>query len=246
MENLNEFKDAYKEAFMFYDENLWYLGVYSTLISNKIVENGYKNVLSLGLGHNVVSSSLIKLLEKNLNNYDIVEGSIDIIKDFEKKNKNNKIRLYNSYFENFIPDNKYDSIEMGFILEHVDDPKLIIDKYKNYINKNGSIFIAVPNAKSLHRIIGNKAGLLNDMYMLSEYDLQLGHKRYFDLNSIEELLIKSGLQIVDKKGLMLKPITGDQIKKLGWQQNVIDALLEIGLNYPEISNCIYIEAKLND
>jgi len=139
---------------------------------------------------------------------------------------------------------KYDSIEMGFILEHVDDPELILARYKNFISETGSIFIAVPNAKSLHRVIGEKAGLVGDIYKLSECDLQLGHKRYFDLNSLEELVHRAGLKIVDKKGLMLKPITGLQIKKLGWQQNIIDALLEIGLDYPEIANCIYIEAKL--
>lgn len=243
-ENLNAYQDAYKENFMFYNENRWYLEVYSKLISEKIIQRNYKNILSLGLGHNVVSNSLIQLLGKNLNQYIIVEGSIDIIKEFEQNNEKSNIKLFHSYFEDFCSNVKYDSIEMGFILEHVDNPALILNRYKNFIIETGSIFIAVPNAKSLHRIIGEKAGLLDNLYKLSEYDLQLGHKRYFDLNSLEELIQSVGLKIVDKKGLMIKPITGEQIKKLGWQQNIIDALFEIGFDYPEIANCIYIEAKL--
>jgi 2-polyprenyl-3-methyl-5-hydroxy-6-metoxy-1,4-benzoquinol methylase len=243
-ENLNAYQDAYKENFMFYNENRWYLEVYSKLISEKIIQRNYKNILSLGLGHNVVSNSLIQLLGKNLNQYIIVEGSIDIINEFEQNNEKSNIKLFHSYFEDFCSNVKYDSIEMGFILEHVDNPALILNRYKNFIIETGSIFIAVPNAKSLHRIIGEKAGLLDNLYKLSEYDLQLGHKRYFDLNSLEELIQSVGLKIVDKKGLMIKPITGEQIKKLGWQQNIIDALFEIGFDYPEIANCIYIEAKL--
>jgi 2-polyprenyl-3-methyl-5-hydroxy-6-metoxy-1,4-benzoquinol methylase len=243
-ENLNAYQDAYKENFMFYNENRWYLEVYAKLISEKIIQRNYKNILSLGLGHNVVSNSLIQLLGKNLNQYIIVEGSIDIINEFEQNNEKSNIKLFHSYFEDFCSNVKYDSIEMGFILEHVDNPALILNRYKNFIIETGSIFIAVPNAKSLHRIIGEKAGLLDNLYKLSEYDLQLGHKRYFDLNSLEELIQSVGLKIVDKKGLMIKPITGEQIKKLGWQQNIIDALFEIGFDYPEIANCIYIEAKL--
>ena len=93
-ENLNAYQDAYKENFMFYNENRWYLEVYSKLISEKIVQRNYKNVLSLGLGHNVVSNSLIQLLGKTLNQYIIVEGSIDIINEFIYKLAHSKTKNY--------------------------------------------------------------------------------------------------------------------------------------------------------
>ena len=40
--------------------------------------------------------------------------------------------------------------------------------------------IVVPNARSLHRLIGERAGLIDDLYRLSEHDLAVGHRRYFD------------------------------------------------------------------
>jgi SAM-dependent methyltransferase len=242
MENLDNYKGAYEQNFRFFDENHWYLTLYAKLMCEKIKEKNFKSVLSLGIGHNVVSDALTKLLSTDLDSYHIVEGSPEIIADFKIRNDSPKIKLFNSYFENFNPDTKYDAIEMGFVLEHVDDPLLIIERFKNFLNKDGVMFISVPNAKSLHRLIGHKAGLLPDMYKLSQYDLELGHKRYFDLDSIKALIKKAGLQVVNQKGLMLKPITGDQIKKLEWDLNIINALMEIGQDYPEMSNCIYLES----
>lgn len=244
MENLDNYKDAYGEKSKFFDENDWHLSMYGKLMSDKIKSRNYKSVLSLGIGHSVVSMSFIKLLDTNLDYYHLVEGSPEIINNFRKKYNSPKIELFESYFETFDPKVKYDAIEMGFVLEHVDDPFLVINKFKEFLNPNGAMFIGVPNANSLHRLIGHKAGLLDDLKKLSEYDLQFGHKRYFDLKTLREMVLKAGLKIADEKGLMLKPITGDQIKTLGWDSKIIQALLEIGLDYPEISNCIYLEATI--
>ena len=51
---------------------------------------------------------------------------------------------------------------MGFVLEH---PEEILKKYSKFLEPNGKIFISVPNA--------NKAGLLEDIKMLSETDMDI-------------------------------------------------------------------------
>ena len=241
LEDLNTFKSAYNKEFKFYDENQWYLKQYSKYLINTVKSKSCKNILSLGIGHQVVSESIISILGSHLKTYCIIEGAIDIIKKFKQENDTTNIELIHSYFEDFVTKDKYDAIDMGFVLEHVDNPELIINRFKNFLSPNGIIFISVPNAKSLHRLIGHKAGLLKDMYKLSDYDLQLGHKRYFDLDSLTQLVTSCGLKTVTKKGLMLKPITGNQIETLNWDKSIIDALMDIGEDYPEISNCMYIE-----
>jgi SAM-dependent methyltransferase len=244
-ENLNAYKDAYEVQFKFYDENQWYLAQYASLMSDTILKESLKSVLSLGIGHQVVSNQLLSLLKENvISNYEIVEGSASIISNFLNANQNISIGVHESFFENFDSVKKFDAIEMGFVLEHVDDPLLILKRFKSFLNPGGTIFVSVPNARSLHRLIGHKAGLLNNMYSLSNHDLELGHKRYFDLDTISSNIEDAGYRIVKSKGLMLKPITGDQINQLKWDNNIISALMEIGLDYPEIANCMYLEAKI--
>jgi 2-polyprenyl-3-methyl-5-hydroxy-6-metoxy-1,4-benzoquinol methylase len=247
-ENLNEYKSAYYPEFKFNDENKWYLTQYAKYLANTLNNNKSQSILSLGIGHNVVSDKIISLLGSELKIYDIVEGSLDIINEFKEKNGAIKnLNVYHSYFEVFESDRQYDAIEMGFVLEHVDDPELVINHFKKKLKPNGVIFISVPNARSLHRVIGHKAGLLESVYELSEYDYQLGHKRYFDIDKAISLIEGCGLKVEDKKGLMLKPITGAQMNELKWGENIIDALFDIGEDYPEIANCMYFEAiKCNE
>lgn len=244
-ENLDNYNQSYNAEFKHNDENMWGLERYANYMKNAIRNNHSKSILSLGIGHHVVSDILSNELNFSVESYEILEGSQAIIDKFVKNETHaEKINVILTYFENFESDKKYDIIEMGFVLEHVDDPQEIINKYKNFLSPDGKMYIAVPNANSLHRLIGYEAGLLSDVHNLSEYDLQLGHKRYFDMDILSEMIHKSGLRITDKKGILLKPITTSQMKDLSWNGNVINALLNLGEQFPEISNSILIETAL--
>lgn len=246
-ENLNLYKDAYKDKFEFFDENHWYLNHYAKIMSSIIREEKYASVLSLGIGHEVVSDMMLNELNHNLKKYVILEGAEEIIENFlTQKKPSEKVETVHIYFENYETDEKFDVIEMGFVLEHVDDPALIVSKYAKLLKKGGSMFISVPNAKSLHRVIGHEAGLLDDYYKLSPADLELGHKRYFDLESITKLMEDNDLKIVKTTGLMLKPITGKQLTQLGWDkdENILKALFKVGEKYPEIANCILLQTTV--
>jgi len=250
-ENLDKYLSAYSNSFKFLNENEIYLTKFASYLQSDIDKNiSIENFISLGIGHRIVSNTIFQnVLNSKIKKYFIIDGSETLVNEYKNKFKDlNNIYVIHSYFEEFIPENnlKFDRIEMGFILEHVDDPLFILKKYKEYLSPNGIIHIAVPNARSLHRLIGYKAGLLDDIYKLSEYDLMLGHKRYYDIDTIKDQIINAGLKILDIKGLMLKPITADQMNKIGFfeNENIIKALVEIGEHYPEIANCIYLKASL--
>jgi len=244
-ENLNDYNEAYHETFRFNDENTWLLRRYAEHISHQTRLNNAETILSLGIGYHVVSDILSNELLHSVKEYVILEGSEMIIRTFKIKEEfSGKISVIHTYFEEYTTNKKFDIIEVGFVLEHVDNPQLLLDTFKKYLSETGSMFVAVPNARSLHRQIGYGAGLINDLYELGPYDLQLGHKRYFDKESLSEMVEKAGLKIKSTKGLLLKPITTQQINQLGWDKNIVDALLKLGDNYPDISNGIMIEATL--
>jgi 2-polyprenyl-3-methyl-5-hydroxy-6-metoxy-1,4-benzoquinol methylase len=131
---------------------------------------------------------------------------------------------------------------MGFVLEHVDDPALILRRFKRFLKPDGFIGMAVPNARSLHRLIGQAAGLLDDPYRLSAADLRLGHKRYFDLDSFEQLVESEELVVRRARGLMMKPVTTSQLAALNLAPEVMRALYLVADGLPAISNGMYIEA----
>jgi len=244
-ENLDLYNESYHTDFKYNDENLIGLSFYGHCIKNEIKKNNSKSILSLGIGHQVVIDVLSNELNYSLENYDILEGSKIIIDNFKVAEEfKNKINVILTYFENYQTEKKYDIIEMGFVLEHVDDPEFIINKFKNLLSPSGKMFIAVPNATSLHRQIGFHAGYLPSLYELSEYDLKLGHKTYFDTEMLVKMIENSGLKVNNKTGIFLKPITTAQMNTLSWDENVMNALIKLGEKYPEISNSILIETSL--
>ncbi|MBU0456223.1 MAG: class I SAM-dependent methyltransferase, partial [Gammaproteobacteria bacterium] len=173
---LDSYKEVYDQHDVFYDENIMFLSWYAKKIIEKMRKNNFKSLISLGIGHKVVSKTTIDKLEQFLEKYIIIEGSKEIVDDYKKLVSLPKnVQVLNMFFEDFDTDEKFDAIEMGFVLEHVNDPLYLLNKYSGFLNSNGIIFIAVPNAKSLHRRIGFEAKAIDNLYYLSEYDLRQGH-----------------------------------------------------------------------
>jgi SAM-dependent methyltransferase len=242
-ENLDRYLSAYGDDFPFADENLGMLRSYVSYFIDSVGARRRLDVLSLGIGYQIVSQSIVRELGARLASYTIVEGSRAVIDEFASRwPLESKPDVVQSYFEAFEPLRRFDAIEMGFVLEHVDDPALIVRRFKRYLSPGGFIGMAVPNARSLHRLIGHEAGLLPDVYALSAADRELGHKRYFDLDSFRSLVEREGLVVRRARGIMLKPVTTRQLAALDLSPEVQQALYRVADDLPAISNALYIEA----
>ncbi len=242
-QNLDVFSPAYGEQFKFHDENLLMLSWYARRIVRSVAAKSRFSVLSLGIGHRVLAKAILGELGPRLTNYTVVEGSREIIEKFRSETAiPANTHLVHSYFEEYSPKEKFDVIEMGFVLEHVNDPDAIVRQYAQYLSPGGTLFIAVPNAKSLHRLIGHEAGLLDNLYRLSSEDLQLGHQRYFDCESLCRLVLGARLKLVNLEGILLKPLTTGQLRSLNLPGAVVEGLLKVGESLPQISNSIFVEA----
>jgi SAM-dependent methyltransferase len=198
------------------------------------------SMLELGVGHGYSTRYFSRAFER----YTVLEGSEEMIERFRARHDSSEVDIVQGFFEDFDTDLRFDAIGMGFVLEHVDDPVLILRNFSCFLNPGGAIFIAVPNAEALHRRIGFEAGLLHDLHALSERDIELGHQRYFSCGSLRQTVEEAGLVVQHLEGLLLKPITTDQINQLGLSEDILQALLKVGVDYPELSNSILIKAGL--
>jgi SAM-dependent methyltransferase len=241
--------EAYERDSPYYEENRIVAVAYAERIGRYVREHRSKSVLSLGIGHADVARVILgQLTGGSLTRYLIVDGAPRLIAAFKETvdPMPSGLELLEGYFESFEYPRRFDVIEAGFILEHVDDPGLILRRLHRFLAPSGRLFIAVPNARSLHRLLGYHAGLLDDLYALSEADHALGHKRYFDAASLTELVVRSGYRVAEKGGLLLKPFTTAQMRMLELAPEVWQALLTVAAGLPEISNAICIEATAGE
>ncbi len=232
---INQRIEAYSADSDFEFDNKIILEGYSQRILEKILDNrktfnGLK-ILDLGLGRGYVCEKFDRVFD----DYTVLEADDRIISLFTESHPNIRANIVQTNFEDYISFEKYDIIVLGFVLEHVDHPIDLIKKYKDYLKDDGTLYASVPNAESLNRRIGILSGMISDIYELSENDIALGHKRYYDKKSFMSDCLEAGLKIDTMEGVFLKPLSSKQMVGLNLNNNIIDAYVRVGRDYPELS-----------
>jgi 2-polyprenyl-3-methyl-5-hydroxy-6-metoxy-1,4-benzoquinol methylase len=241
-EDLNAYQAAYTTQFPYHWDEELLLKAYARKIVEQLGHRKSLKLLSLGIGGQRVSRTMLEQLD--VAEYHILEGSQDIIERYRAETSPpSHVTIHHTYFENAHFEPVFDAIEMGFVLEHVDDPGLILRRFRAFLKPDGVLFASVPNARSLHRLLGHAAGFMQDLYSLSPSDLELGHKRYFDSQSITRLVEDSGYVVLDKVGLVMKPLTTSQLHQLSLDERVEEAFIEVGYEHPDIANGVLLTAR---
>ncbi len=241
MNKLDTVISQYKRGAATEIENDLILHWYPKRILQHLENSGVESLLELGVGH----GHTVQLFNQFFQRHVILEGSPAVIDLFNETN-DGTIEVIETYFEEFQTDEKFDVILMGFILEHVDDPRQIVERFKDFLVPGGKVFIAVPNAKSLNRRIGLELGMIDDIYELNEHDHALGHQRQFCLDSLKSLLVSSGYKINWQEGLYLKPLPLGHLQTLPRFEDNLHAMLEVGIEFPELCVGMLLEAQLDE
>lgn len=201
-----------------------------------------KSILELGLGHGITTAIFSNHFDRHL----VLDASPAVIENFRKRFPDCPAEIIETYFEDFVSDEKFDLIVLGFILEHVDDPVEIMRYYKRFLVPGGKMFVTVPNAEVLNRRLGHLAGMLENIQQLSEHDLLLGHKRYYTVASLRKDIMQAGYQVKNLEGIYLKPLSTNQMLTLNLDDRTIRAFCVAAIDYPELSCGIFAELSLSD
>ena len=173
-----------------------------------------------------------KLLTQDFKKVTAIDGSKKALEKLKKRIKSKNLNTIHGYFEDIQIDEKFDTIVMGHIMEHVVDPVLVMEKYKNNLTPNGRIIISVPNANSYHRIAAVKMGLLQSVYELNENDIKIGHRRVYDFPKLKKDIKKAGLKLIKREGYWIKLLPNIQIQEQ-WSKDQIKVYMGMGRDYPE-------------
>lgn len=178
--NLDNFSSIYNDQDLGFDLEL----VEFAYRSFKLFFSG-NSCLELGPATGYMTKFLLNSFDRVI----CVEGSKELYKKLPEHPKLIKI---NSMFEDFQTSEKFDTIIMNHVLEHLEDPVKILKKIKNWMHETSVLIVGVPNAKSFHRLAAVKMGLLKSEYQLNDRDIALGHKRIYDSEILKTHVFESG------------------------------------------------------
>jgi|LauGreDrversion4_2_1035121.scaffolds.fasta_scaffold16177_4 trans-aconitate methyltransferase len=235
-ENLDKFISSYSTGSAYDLDNELILNHYP----ERVIEltPRHDSILELGIGHGF---STFKF-NQHFNRHVVIDASPAVIKTFNQAYPDMKVDVVSSYFEDFQTDETFDLISMGFVLEHVDDPGLLLTKFRGFLKPDGILAITVPNGESLHRRFAHAAGMLTNMLEMGAGDKALGHQRLFSVDSLARLLEDSDFSIRCLEGLFLKPLTTTQLISLNLPREVLNGMMVVGRSYPELCTAILVVA----
>lgn len=168
----------------------------------------------------------------------VVDGSEQFCSDLRRRFP--AATVVRSLFEEFEPARRFDTIILGHVLEHVDDPVALLERVRDWINPaGGRLLAAVPNARSVHRQAAVTMGLMPHEFTLNTTDIHHGHRRVYDPERFRADFLAAGLRIEIFGGFFLKPLSNDQINA-DWKPELIDAFMALGERYPDIAAEIYV------
>lgn len=193
------------------------------------------SILEMGPAEGVMTDLLVTL-DMDLT---VVEGAKGFCDDLKKRYPD--ITVEHNLFEDFKPQQKFDNIVLGHVLEHVEDPVDIIARAKNWLSPEGRVLAAVPNSRSLHRQAAVIMGLLDFEEQLNEADKHHGHRRVYNPETYRRDFLAAGYDIEVFGGYWMKPVSNGQIEAT-WTKEMLDAFMALGERYPDIAGEIYIIA----
>lgn len=220
--------------------------LYTTFTNSMTIEYSYEifnrfliagSILELGPAEGLMTQHLVKLYKELY----IIEGSEVFANNLKLKYPT--ANVINSLFEEATINEKFDNIVLGHVLEHVENPQIVLKNVKQWLKPNGIVLCAVPNARSLHRQAAVEMGLITSIFDVSEKDIHHGHMRIYTPETFKTEFIKAGFEIKVFGGYWLKPLSDKQIQE-SWNENMLKTFMKLGEMYPDIAAEIYIIAKI--
>ena len=170
-------------------------------------------------------------------------------------------QFHEALIEEFETSQRFDTITMINILEHVVDPIEVLRKAAALLSPNGILLVHVPNANAINRRLAVLMGTLINCEELSPFDLQVvGHRRSYALASLRKDIESAGLRINATGGVFYKSLSTPQMdwflkngpwqeggfgwgrvgaEKKDWKAEFCRASYELGKQRPEDCNIIY-------
>jgi len=185
-------------------------------------------VMDLGYGDGVIFSRLMAAAHSMELSVTLVEGSPSLVKRAQKAFPNARVVL--SYFEEFSRE-KFDIIIASHVLEHVTEPVALISQHKNQLSRNGKLVGVVPNSESVHRRLAVQMGIQSAVDTLSPRDIEVGHLRVYNEDTLTRDLQSGGFQVLAIRGFFLKPFANYQLLQF-FDTAQIESLISLGDSLP--------------
>ena len=177
-----------------------------------IKRHAFSSFLEIGCGPDPIVSYL-----DSYSLFVAVEPSLVFLKRAKENSMNKDVIFYNEYVENVIPLIKghvFDLIILNSVLHELEDPMAVLKQLLNVCSPSTVVYINVPNAHSMHRILGTGLGIIKSPSDKSDSDVKYRHSVVFTMDMLKEVVDSCGYFCEDYGTFFIKPFSNSQIEEM--------------------------------
>lgn len=161
-----------------------------------------------------------------------------------------RVECMQGFFEEMVPElsDDYDMIICSSLLHEVEKPDRLLKAMMKVCNKDTVVHINVPNANSMHRLLGKEMSILTDVHDMSENNKNFQQNNVFDRDSLKRIASENGFDIIESGSFFVKPFSHAQMYEMMQSgivnEKVLDGLYALGEYMPEFGSEMYINCRL--
>ena len=156
-----------------------------------------------------------------------------------------KVTFVNSLFEKATLPKRYNNVVLTHVLEHLDDPVLVLKRInEEWLAEGGRFFLVCPNANAPSRQIAVKMGLISHNSAITEAEAAHGHRCTYSLDTLERDALAAGLKVIHRSGIFFKPLANFQWDRLLEtdiiSKEYLDGCYKLGHQYPDLCSSVFL------
>lgn len=156
-----------------------------------------------------------------------------------------KVSFVNALFEEVSLPNRYDTIVLTHVLEHLDNPVSVLKRINDeWLTDTGRLLLVCPNANAPSRQIAVKMGLISHNAAVTSAEAAHGHRCTYSLDTLERDAVSAGLKVIHRSGIFFKALANFQWDRLLQTDIISPAYLEgcyqLGQHYPDLCSSIFL------
>ncbi len=198
--------------------------------------------LEIGAFEGLMTSQILSRFSK----LTVLEGS-HLLASGIRERFGETVSVVPSLLEDVNFDPVFRNIFLVHTLEHLDDPISALSRICSWLDSDGILVVAVPNADALSRQIATKMGLMESTTSVTEGERLQGHQRTYSLRTLLSDISSAKLHLVDYGGVVVKPLSNSQFD-VALSTGVISAEYvraceDLALTYPDLCATVYACVK---
>ena len=164
-----------------------------------------------------------------------------------------KVHYVNKKFEDAVNELKkggFDFIVISGLIHELSNPDIILKAAHELAGPDTIIHVNIPNAKSIHRLLGIKMGLLKHAKELSHLARTLQRNQEYELSDLVQMARKHGLKVREQGSYLIKPLSHAQMQTLldgdKISKEFLDGIYKISHLLPENGSEMFVNLQLKE